>query len=117
MVGAQKRLPSPREAFVFGLLSANEIMRLNEHGWSPVPNEQSLRRRFKDEVPQSVVTMARKGKDAAKGLYPAQRRDRSGLHAMEAVNMDGHRFDVFVIMPGKTTAAARAFDCSAGSVF
>nr|WP_321459053.1 transposase domain-containing protein [uncultured Cohaesibacter sp.] len=74
-----------------------------EHGWSPVPNEQSLRRRFKDEVPQSVVTMARKGKDAAKGLYPAQRRDRSGLHAMEAVNMDGHRFDVFVIMPGKTT--------------
>ena len=74
-----------------------------EHGWKPVPNEQSLRRRFKDEVPQSVITMARKGKDAAKGLYPAQRRDRSGLHAMEAVNMDGHRFDVFILMPGKTT--------------
>ncbi|WP_319496290.1 transposase domain-containing protein [uncultured Cohaesibacter sp.] len=66
-----------------------------EHGWSPVPDEQSLRRRFKTEVGQATITMARSGKDAAKRLYPAQRRDRSDLHAMQAVDMDGHRFDVF----------------------
>ncbi len=68
------------------------------HGWEPIPNAQSLRRRLKDEVSEAVVTLARKGREKAKTLYPAQRRDRSGLHAMQAVNMDGHRFDVFVKM-------------------
>ena len=75
-----------------------------EHGWYPIPNAQSLRRRFKEEVPEAVVTLAREGRDKAKTLYPAQRRDRSGLHAMQAVNMDGHRFDVFIQIDGKETA-------------
>ncbi|WP_375688054.1 transposase domain-containing protein, partial [Bartonella sp. AC62GZZY] len=35
----------------------------------------------------------------AKKLYPAQRRDRSSLHALQAVNMDGHKLDVFVNVP------------------
>ncbi len=44
--------------------------------------------------------MARDGKDKAKGLYyPAQRRSRTHLHAMQLVNMDGHKLDVFVRMP------------------
>lgn len=34
-----------------------------------------------------------------KKLYPAQRRDRSGLYALQAVNMDGHKLDVFVQVP------------------
>ena len=71
-----------------------------DNGWGQIPSEQSLRRRFFAEIPQAVITMARKGKDAAKGLYPAQRRDRSGLHAMQAVNMDGHKFDVFIKVKG-----------------
>lgn len=70
-----------------------------EHGWSPIPSERALRRRLDEEVPKSVQTLTRKGKDAAKKLYPAQRRDRSMLHAMEAVNMDGHKLDVFVQVP------------------
>lgn len=72
-----------------------------EHGWKPLPNEQSLRRRFFDEIPEAVIVAARKKSDALKNLYPAQRRDRSMLHAMEAVNMDGHRFDVFIRMEGE----------------
>ncbi len=69
------------------------------NGWSPIPSERSLRRRLDDEVPEAVQKLARDGRDKAKALYPAQRRTRSDLHAMQAVNMDGHRIDVFVRMP------------------
>lgn len=71
------------------------------HGWSPVPNERTLRRRLESEVPRAVQVMAREGSDKAKTLYPAQRRIRTHLHAMQAVNMDGHKFDVFVNWPGQ----------------
>lgn len=64
--------------------------------WSPVPSERSLRRRLDAEVPEAVQTLARKGRDKAKALFPAQRRTRDHLHAMQAVNMDGHKIDVFV---------------------
>lgn len=70
-----------------------------KHGWSPIPSERALRRRLDTEVQKAVQTLARAGKDKAKTLYPAQRRDRSMLHAMEAVNMDGHKLDVFVQVP------------------
>ncbi|KQZ87230.1 transposase [Mesorhizobium sp. Root157] len=64
--------------------------------WSPVPSEWSLRRRLNAEIPEAVQTLARKGRDKAKTLFPAQRRTRTHLHAMKAVNMDGHKIDVFV---------------------
>ena len=67
-------------------------------GWSPIPSERALRRRLDAEVPKSVQVLAREGRDAAKMLYPAQRRVRTHLHAMQAVNMDGHKLDVFVRM-------------------
>lgn len=72
-----------------------------EQGWSPLPSERALRRRLKAEVPKVVQIAARQKRDQVKNLYPAQRRDRSMLHAMEAVNMDGHKFDVFVTLPGQ----------------
>ena len=65
-------------------------------GWAPIPSERSLRRRMDAEVSHGVQVLAREGRDEAKKLYPAQRRDRSHFHAMEAVNMDGHRLDLFV---------------------
>lgn len=61
-----------------------------------LPCERSLRRRLDREVPRAVQVMAREGLDAVKRLYPAQERDKSALHALEAVNADGHTFDVFV---------------------
>ncbi|WP_455270331.1 transposase domain-containing protein [Rhizobium herbae] len=70
-----------------------------KHSWSPVPSERSLRRRLDAEIPEAVQVLARSGKDKAKALYPAQRRTRTHLHAMQAVNMDGHKFDVFVKVP------------------
>lgn len=68
--------------------------------WEPIPTETSLRRRLNAEVPKAVQILARDGKDKAKTLFPAQRRTRSHLHAMQAVNMDGHKIDVFVSVPG-----------------
>ncbi|USP03568.1 transposase domain-containing protein [Bartonella taylorii] len=70
-----------------------------ERGWAPIPSERALRRRFKAQVSKAVVVLAREGEEKAKKLYPAQRRDRSSLHALQAVNMDGHKLDVFVNVP------------------
>jgi transposase InsO family protein len=68
--------------------------------WGTIPHERSLRRRLEAEVPRAVRIMKREGRDKAKTLLPAQRRTVEGLHAMQAVNMDGHRFDVFVKWKG-----------------
>ena len=68
--------------------------------WLPVPSERALRRRLDSEVIKAVQVLAREGKEKAKTLFPAQRRTRSHLHAMQAVNMDGHKLDVFVTVPG-----------------
>lgn len=71
-------------------------------GWK-IPNERTLRRRV-DDIPEAVKVMARKGRDAVKAMYPAQERDRSGFHAMQAVNVDGHKWDVFCRYPDGTVA-------------
>ena len=68
----------------------------SKNGWLPIPSERALRRRVEAEVPAGVITLARKGKEKAKTLYPAQKRIRTHFHAMQAVNMDGHKLDVFV---------------------
>lgn len=71
-----------------------------QNKWSPIPEERSLRRRYQSEVPEAVKILARKGKKELRTMIPAQRRTVAGLHAMQAVNMDGHKFDVFVNWPG-----------------
>ncbi|RKR03604.1 transposase domain-containing protein [Maricaulis maris] len=68
-------------------------------GWSPIPSSRAMRRRLAAEVEQSVVATRREGREIAKALYPAQLRVKDGLHAMQVVNMDGHRFDVMVKKP------------------
>lgn len=68
-----------------------------KHGWA-IPAERTLQRRI-DGLDKRVVTFAREGREAVERLYPAQRRDRSGFHALEAVNADGHEWDVFVKWP------------------
>ena len=46
-----------------------------------------------------VRVLCRDGAEALKRLYPAQQRRRDVFHALEAVNGDGHKFDVFVRWP------------------
>jgi len=64
-----------------------------------LPSVKTLQRRIDREVAVPVQILARKGVDALKALYPAQERDRSVFHALEAVNADGHKFDVWVQWP------------------
>ncbi len=69
--------------------------RAAQEGWS-LPTCSALKRRLDKEVDPVVVKLARYGADAARAMHYAQERDRSHFHALEAVNADGHKFDVFV---------------------
>ena len=53
------------------------------------------------EVSEVTQLLARKGADYVKAMYPPQERDKTSMHAMEAVNADFHKFDVFVRFPGE----------------
>lgn len=68
-----------------------------EHGWT-IPSERTLTRRIND-LPEGLRVLAREGGEALKRMYPAQQRDRGVFHALEAVNADGHKWDVFVRWP------------------
>ena len=71
-----------------------------ERGWT-LPAARTLERRLL-ALPTAVQVVAREGVDALKRMYPAQARDRSVFHALEAVNADGHKWDVFVKWPDGT---------------
>lgn len=71
-----------------------------DRGWL-IPAERTLWRRIKHEIPREVRVYHRQGLDALKRLYPPQERDRTVFHALEAVNIDGHVWDVFVKWPGR----------------
>jgi len=64
-----------------------------------MPSERTLRRRLEREVDARVILLRRKGEEALRRSMPAQRRTVDQLHAMECVNIDGHKFDVFVRTP------------------
>jgi transposase InsO family protein len=76
-------------------------MAAKEHGW-PIPAARTLERRLETEIPAPVRVLLREGNEKLKMMYPPQIRDRSEFHAMEAVNVDGHKWDVFVRFPDGT---------------
>lgn len=61
--------------------------------------ERTMRRRLDAAVSRPMQVLAREGIDALKRMYPVQVRDKTALGAMEAVNADFHKFDVFVRWP------------------
>lgn len=67
-------------------------------GWA-LPSEKTFARKIEREIAPAVITLCRHGVDALKRMYPAQQRDRSVFHALEAINGDGHKWDVFVRWP------------------
>jgi putative transposase len=64
-----------------------------------LPTERTLRRKLEREVDGRVIIQTRQGAEALRRSIPAQERSVAELHAMEAVNIDGHKFDVFVRWP------------------
>lgn len=69
-----------------------------ERGWS-WPPERTIRRKVDREIPREELVLLREGPEALDRLMPAQRRDRSVFHAMEAVNGDGVEFHRYCIWP------------------
>lgn len=67
-------------------------------GWT-LPCLRTFERRIATEIPRGVMVLRRQGEEALARTFPAQERDRTVFHALEAVNADGHKFDVFVRSP------------------
>ncbi|PAL25504.1 transposase domain-containing protein [Sphingopyxis sp. GW247-27LB] len=70
-----------------------------ERGLS-LPSEKTLKRRLEREIDGRLIVARRYGTDALKLTIPQQRRTVAHMHAMEWVNIDGHKFDVFVRRKG-----------------
>lgn len=60
-----------------------------------IPIIKTFQRKLEREVDPRVVIMMRDGQEALRRSMPAQQRSVKSLHAMELVNIDGHKFDVF----------------------
>lgn len=73
-----------------------------DRGWT-IPSRKTLERRLA-KLDRATMVYFRQGPEALKRLYPAQQRDRTALHALEAVNADGHKWDVWVKWPDGTIA-------------
>ena len=65
-----------------------------------MPSERTLRRRLEREIDPGILILRRKGEEALRRSLPAQRRSVSEYRVLEIVNVDGHKFDVFVTPPG-----------------
>ncbi len=70
--------------------------------WEALPSLRTFMRRIERELPRAVRILARRGEEAMMRTYPAQQRDRSVFAAMDAVNADGHMWDVAVRFPDGT---------------
>ena len=81
-------------------MSYRTLKRLaGEEGWTIPGSSRALKRRLEREVHPAAVVLARQGPAAVARMRPAQIRARGSLRALEAVNADGHVFDVFVKWP------------------
>jgi transposase InsO family protein len=70
-----------------------------ERGLS-LPSEKTLKRKLEREIDPRLVIARRHGADELKLTIPQQRRTVAHMHAMDWVNIDGHKFDVFVHRKG-----------------
>jgi putative transposase len=75
------------------------VKRLADASGLAMPSSRTLVQRTRREFSAAAIRLARFGPHALKRGYPYQERDRSVFHAMEAVNADGHRWDVWVKWP------------------
>ncbi|MBF2055079.1 MAG: Mu transposase C-terminal domain-containing protein [Candidatus Sericytochromatia bacterium] len=66
-------------------------------GWT-LPSNATIKRRL-DAIDWKQRVLAREGTDALLRKLPHVTRSKAHLHAMQAVNADGHTFDVLVKLP------------------
>ncbi|MEP1330133.1 transposase domain-containing protein [Pseudophaeobacter sp.] len=77
------------------------VKEAERQGW-PAPIQKTSKRWIDAEVPRTTQVYKREGADGLMRCFPAQIRDRTCLTAMEAVNADCHKIDVFVEWPDGT---------------
>lgn len=65
----------------------------------PIPIERTLRRKVERDIDPRLIIARRKGAEALRQVLPPQQRSVADLHALEYVNIDGHKWDVFVRWP------------------
>jgi transposase InsO family protein len=70
-----------------------------QYHWQ-VPSYDAVVRRVK-KLPHDLVVRAREGREAFERMFPSMRRSVAHLSALEWVNADGHKFDVFVRLPDR----------------
>lgn len=61
---------------------------------------RTARRWVEKNIPHVTQVFARQGLAGLQKCFPPQKRDRTGMEAMEGVNADCHKIDVFVQWPG-----------------
>lgn len=76
--------------------------RAQEKGWT-LPSERTLRR-IVDAIPRPVKILRQEGETALRRSVPALRRDHASFHALQALNGDGHKWDIRVFWPGEKKA-------------
>lgn len=62
-------------------------------GWV-IPSDKTLARWMETRVSRAIRILMREGEDALRREMPWIDRDETTFHAMEAVNVDGHKWDV-----------------------
>ncbi|MEL7180422.1 MAG: transposase domain-containing protein [Pseudomonadota bacterium] len=81
----------------------------------------TAQRWLKRTISPTAMVYARKGYDALKRMRPSQTRDKTAMHALEGVNGDFHRFDVFVRFPassdGQPEEVARPQMCAFQDIY
>lgn len=80
--------------------SYERAVKLATAGGLDVLTLRTARRWMDENVPRVTQIFAREGEKGLARCFPPQIRDRSQLEALEAVNADCHKIDVFVQWPG-----------------
>lgn len=79
-----------------------DVQKIAKAQGKSLPHYITLKRRFKKEIDLLVILRCREGSEALERAVPSLIRDRSHMHAMQMVNIDGHRWDVRVEWPDGT---------------
>ncbi|MBW4708659.1 Mu transposase C-terminal domain-containing protein [Roseobacter sp. YSTF-M11] len=87
--------PTFRESYRDALAEARK------HGWATL-KPRTAQRRLERDVPRVTRVFAREGVKGLERCFPSQIRDRSGMTALEGVNADCHKIDIFVRWPDGT---------------
>jgi hypothetical protein len=83
----------PRRSFAAAYRVAQDVA---QQRGVELPACKTLQRKIEREVPRFTLIWHKEGPEAAEREFPWIERDETGFHAMEAVNVDGHKWDVMV---------------------